>query len=581
MKDTAGQNGMQFTFTEEQITQADTAKLLEEDAALSEYTQKLEALREQGVNKISVLTQEIVSMRKNKLINAAEKAGRIASLQKQIAEAKTVAARHKDEEKELMRKAVQRVNALAGAFEKEVKINENAKAARYKQEYAEKVRSITEAAEKKKQEIAAAFAGKTAEEDIREGREELTAAQNALKSALFDAKNQYQTAVWKCKNAKHQVFVDRVQKNIHLRNSKTDFSENIVLGFKDYVYKFTPAQFFLANGLYIAIAIFFVVCIIVAPLSGSGNLLSLANILTILEQSSVRMFYALGVAGIILLAGTDLSVGRMVAMGAVVTGLLLHPGQNIVTFFGMGPWDFTALAMPVRVLLSVGISIILCVAFSIFAGFFSAWLKIHPFISTLATQLIIYGLLFFGTSGTPVGSIDAGIKDFFGGRWVLGVVNGELVTFPKLIIPALIAIVIAWFIWNKTVLGKNMYAVGGNAEAASVSGISVFKVTMSVFIMAGIFYGFGAFFEAFKANASAGTGQGYELDAIAACVVGGISFNGGIGKLEGAVIGVIIFTGLTYCLTFLGIDTNLQFVFKGFIIIAAVALDSVKYLKRK
>ena len=581
MKDTAGQNGMQFTFTEEQITQADTAKLLEEDAALSEYTQKLEALREQGVNKISVLTQEIVSVRKNKLINAAEKAGRIASLQKQIAEAKTVAARHKDEEKELMRKAVQRVNALAGAFEKEVKINENAKAARYKQEYAEKVRSITEAAEKKKQEIAAAFAGKTAEEDIREGREELTAAQNALKSALFDAKNQYQTAVWKCKNAKHQVFVDRVQKNIHLRNSKTDFSENVVLGFKDYVYKFTPAQFFLANGLYIAIAIFFVVCIIVAPLSGSGNLLSLANILTILEQSSVRMFYALGVAGIILLAGTDLSVGRMVAMGAVVTGLLLHPGQNIVTFFGMGPWDFTALAMPVRVLLSVGISIILCVAFSIFAGFFSAWLKIHPFISTLATQLIIYGLLFFGTSGTPVGSIDAGIKDFFGGRWVLGVVNGELVTFPKLIIPALIAIVIAWFIWNKTVLGKNMYAVGGNAEAASVSGISVFKVTMSVFIMAGIFYGFGAFFEAFKANASAGTGQGYELDAIAACVVGGISFNGGIGKLEGAVIGVIIFTGLTYCLTFLGIDTNLQFVFKGFIIIAAVALDSVKYLKRK
>ena len=580
MKDTP-ENLTQYTFTAEQIAQADTAKLLAEDAVLSEYTKRLDELRAEGVNKISVLTQKIVSVRKNKLINAAEKAGRIASLQKQIAEAKTVAARHKDEEKELMRKAVQRVNALAGAFEKEVKINENAKAARYKQEYAEKVRSITEAAEKKKQEIAAAFAGKTAEEDIREGREELTAAQNALKSALFDAKNQYQTAVWKCKNAKHQVFVDRVQKNIHLRNSKTDFSENVVLGFKDYVYKFTPAQFFLANGLYIAIAIFFVVCIIVAPLSGSGNLLTLANILTILEQSSVRMFYALGVAGIILLAGTDLSVGRMVAMGAVVTGLLLHPGQNIVTFFGMGPWDFTALAMPVRVLLSVGISIILCVAFSIFAGFFSAWLKIHPFISTLATQLIIYGLLFFGTSGTPVGSIDAGIKDFFGGRWVLGVVNGELVTFPKLIIPALIAIVIAWFIWNKTVLGKNMYAVGGNAEAASVSGISVFKVTMSVFIMAGIFYGFGAFFEAFKANASAGTGQGYELDAIAACVVGGISFNGGIGKLEGAVIGVIIFTGLTYCLTFLGIDTNLQFVFKGFIIIAAVALDSVKYLKRK
>ncbi|MDY4708247.1 MAG: galactoside ABC transporter permease, partial [Candidatus Treponema excrementipullorum] len=157
----------------------------------------------------------------------------------------------------------------------------------------------------------------------------------------------------------------------------------------------------------------------------------------------------------------------------------------------------------------------------------------------------------------------------------------ELVTFPKLIIPAVIAIIVAWFIWNKTTFGKNMYAVGGNAEAASVSGISVFKVTMGVFIMAGVFYGFGAFLETFKANASAGTGQGYELDAIAACVVGGISFNGGIGKIGGAVLGVIIFTGLTYCLTFLGIDTNLQFVFKGLIIIAAVALDSVKYLKKK
>jgi len=580
MKDTP-ENLTQYTFTAEQIAQADTAKLLAEDAVLSEYTKRLDELRAEGVNKISAVMQEIAAIRKNKLLSAEEKGAQIAALQKQIEDAKTVAAQHKNEDKALTHKAVQRVNALAAAYEREVKKSEDAKAERHKQEYAEKVQSITETAEKKKQDIAAAFAGKTSEEDRREMQQELTAAGNTLKSALFDAKNQYETAIGKCKTAKHQVYVDRVQKNIHLRNSKTSFSENFVLGFKDYAYKFTPAQFFLANGLYIAIAIFFVVCIIVAPLSGSGNLLSLANILTILEQSSVRMFYALGVAGLILLAGTDLSVGRMVAMGAVVTGLILHPGQNIVTFFGMGPWDFTAIAMPVRVLLSVSISIILCVLFSAFAGFFSAWLKIHPFISTLATQLIIYGLLFFGTSGTPVGSIDAGIKDFFGGRWELGVVGGELVTFPKLIIPAVIAIAVAWFIWNKTVLGKNMYAVGGNAEAASVSGISVFKVTMSVFIMAGIFYGFGAFFEAFKANASAGTGQGYELDAIAACVVGGISFNGGIGKLEGAVLGVIIFTGLTYCLTFLGIDTNLQFVFKGFIIIAAVALDSVKYLKKK
>ena len=335
------------------------------------------------------------------------------------------------------------------------------------------------------------------------------------------------------------------------------------------------------NGLYIAIAIFFVVCIIIAPAIGAGNLLTLPNIFTILEQSSTRMFYALGVAGLILLAGTDLSVGRMVAMGSVVTGLILHPGTNIVKFFNMGPWNFTALPMGVRLIFALLLSILLCTAFCAFAGVFTAKLKIHPFISTLASQLIIYGLLFFGTTGTPVGSIDSSVKDLIGGRWVLGIINGELVTFPKLIIPAIIAIIVAWFIWNKTTFGKNMYAVGGNSEAASVSGISVFWVTMGVFIMAGIFYGCGAFLEAFRANASAGTGQGYEMDAIAACVVGGISFNGGIGKIGGAAIGVVIFTSLTYCLTFLHIDTNLQFVFKGLIIIAAVALDSIKYLKRK
>ena len=269
------------------------------------------------------------------------------------------------------------------------------------------------------------------------------------------------------------------------------------------------------------------------------------------------------------------------ALGSVITGLILHPGKNIVTFFNMGPWNFTAMPMGARLIMALLLSIALCVLFSAFAGVFCAKLKIHPFISTLATQLIIYGLLFFGTSGTPVGSIDADVKDLLGGRWMLGVVNGELVTLPKLIIPAVFAIFIAWFIWNKTKFGKNMYAVGGNSEAASVSGISVFWTTLGVFIMAGVFYGCGGFLEAFKANASAGTGQGYELDAIAACVVGGISFNGGIGKISGAVVGVIIFTSLTYCLTFLGIDTNLQFVFKGFIIVAAVALDSVKYLKRK
>lgn len=554
---------------------------LEEDTKLKEYSDKLLELRRDGVNKITELKQEIAAAKRNKLLDAQARAALIHDDNEKIAAAKEIADRNKNEIASLSKEAVAYSNTISKKYIAETTEEQNKEIIGFASEYAKKCDELKKESAAKRAEIIRSFEGKNSKADVAAKKEDLRINKYELESALFDAKSKYNSEVNRAKAVKNQAYVDQVQKNRSLRNGTTRLSENMTLSWQNYLYQFKPSKFLLDNGLYIAILIFFIVCIIVAPITGNGQLLSLPNIFTILEQSSVRMFYALGVAGLILIAGTDLSVGRMVAMGAVVTGLILHPGKNIVTFFHMGPWDFTSLPLFGRLGLALAISIILCVLFSIFAGFFSAKLKIHPFISTLATQLIIYGLLFFGTSGTPVGSIDGGIKDMLGGRWTLGVIGGDLVTFPKLIIPAIIAIIVAWFIWNKTTFGKNMYAVGGNAEAASVSGISVFWVTMGIFIMAGIFYGCGAFLEAFKANASAGTGQGYELDAIAACVVGGISFNGGIGRIGGAVIGVIIFTGLTYCLTFLGIDTNLQFVFKGLILIAAVALDSIKYLKRK
>ena len=554
---------------------------LDDDKKLKEYGDKLVELRRDGVNKISELKQDIASLKRNKLIDPASRNARIAENVRQIAEARVVAARNKSEISILQKEAVAYANKIAETHIRDVHVAENKKIAALAEKYKNDIAAINADFAREREAIVKLYRGKTTCADRTAKKEALSINGYERKAALFDAHSKYGSDVDRAKAAKNQAYVDRVQKNRSLRNGAPRFSENLFLGWHNYVYQFKPSKFFLNNGLYLAILVFFIVCIIVAPISGNGQLLTLPNIFTILEQASVRMFYALGVAGLILIAGTDLSIGRMVALGSVITGLILHPGKNIVTFFHLGPWDFTPLPVAVRLALALIISIVLCVLFSCFAGVFTAKLRIHPFISTLATQLIIYGLLFFGTSGTPVGSIDARIKDMLGGRWELGFVNGEFVTFPKLIIPALIAIAVAWFIWNKTTFGKNMYAVGGNSEAASVSGISVFWVTMAIFVMAGVFYGFGAFFEAFKANASAGTGQGYELDAIAACVVGGISFNGGIGKIGGAVIGVIIFTGLTYCLTFLGIDTNLQFVFKGLILIAAVALDSIKYLKRK
>jgi len=542
-------------------------KSLNEDEVLQKYKTDLEDLRKDGVHKIVQKKQEIAAAKKNKILEKSERDTLIANCKAEIEEAKKIAEKNKEADKKLRKEAVAHANQISKAYVAQVNEEQKNLISACKETYKKRAASIKADAKERASKVAT--------------KEEKNIIKFEASSALFDAKSKFQTEIGRCKDAMNQAFVDHVQTNRNLRDGRTNVGENMALNFKNYCYSFKMSQFLLNNGLYIAILIFFIVCIIVAPITGNGRLFSLPNILTILEQSSTRMFYALGVAGLILIAGTDLSVCRMVALGAVTTGLILHPTRNIVTFFGMGPWDFTGLPMGLRLAMALILSIVLCVAFSSFSGFWSAKFKIHPFISTLSSQLIIYGLLFFGTSGTPVGSIDPKIKDLIGGRWILGVANGQLITFPKLIIPAIFAIIVAWFIWNKTTFGKNMYAVGGNAEAAAVSGINVVGVTMGIFIMAGVFYGCGAFLEAFRANASAGTGQGFELDAIAACVVGGISFNGGIGKIRGAVLGVIIFTGLTYCLTFLGIDTNLQFVFKGLILIAAVALDSVKYLKRK
>ena len=275
----------------------------------------------------------------------------------------------------------------------------------------------------------------------------------------------------------------------------------------------------------------------------------------------------------ILLTGTDLSVGRMVGMGMVTATIIMHNGINTGGVFGH-IFDFSNMGTIPKALLALGACIILTTVFAMIAGFFMARFKMHPFISTMANMLIIFGLVTYATKGVSFGAIDPAIPNIFipkAGR------------FPMIILWAIIAVVVVWFIWNKTTFGKNLYAVGGNPEASTVSGISVFKVTMGAFIMAGILYGFGSWLECLRmvGSGSAAYGQGWDMDAIAACVVGGVSFTGGIGKISGVVTGVLIFTSLTYSLTILGIDTNLQFIFEGIIILAAVTLDCLKYVQKK
>ena len=156
------------------------------------------------------------------------------------------------------------------------------------------------------------------------------------------------------------------------------------------------------------------------------------------------------------------------------TAVILHSGNNVITFFGGASWNFDSWPVGIRIIFALFLSIFFCTLFSALAGFFTARFKMHPFITTLSTQLIVYGLMMYATTGVNSGALDSSIKSGIAGNW------GD---FSKLTLYALIAIVVVWFIWNKTKFGKNMYAVGGNAEAASVSGISVFWVTLGVFIM--------------------------------------------------------------------------------------------------
>ena len=284
-------------------------------------------------------------------------------------------------------------------------------------------------------------------------------------------------------------------------------------------------------------------------------------------------YHLIGVAGLILLAGTDLSIGRMVGMGMTAATIVMHQGPNTGGVFGH-VFDFSGIPVPVRVILALVVCIVLCTVFTTIAGFFTAKFKMHPFISTMATMLVIFGLVTYSTKGVSFGAIDPAIRNM-----IIPQING----FPTIILWAVAAVAVVWFIWNKTTFGKNLFAVGGNPEAASVSGISVFWVTVGAFVLAGVLYGFGSWLECIRmtGSGSAAYGQGWEMDAIAACVVGGVSFTGGIGKISGVVVGVCIFTALTYSLTVLGIDTNLQFVFSGIIILVAVMLDCLKYVQKK
>ena len=273
------------------------------------------------------------------------------------------------------------------------------------------------------------------------------------------------------------------------------------------------------------------------------------SLINLLSLTAAYLPVALGIAGCIVLTGTDLSAGRAVGITACVSASLLQASGAANK---MWP-NIGTLPIPVVIIIAVGLGALI----GAFNGFFVAKFSLHPFIVTLATQLITYGLIliFFmlnGNNGQPVSGLSQEYKNVVSAplfQFTTG--SGAKISIPWYVLYAALFVILMWFIWNKTAFGKNMFAVGSNADAAKVSGVNVFWTTVMVHTLAGAMYGVTGFIEGARISSiTQGAGLNYECDAIAACVIGGVSFVGGTGKVSGIVLGVLILRIIFAALTF-------------------------------
>ena len=268
--------------------------------------------------------------------------------------------------------------------------------------------------------------------------------------------------------------------------------------------------------------------------------LQVASIVNIIQLTASRLPIALGIAGAIILTGTDLSAGRIVGLSGFVAAILLQK-TGIAN-------KFLASIGPQSIVLVIFVVLVLGAIIGIVNGFCVAKFKLHPFIVTLSTQLLTYGAYLTLSNAVQISNLDASYTTGFVMKSMFKLGNTPVMSYVGY---AVIVTIIMWFIWNKTTFGKNMFAVGSNEEAARVSGVNVTLTIIGVFALAGATYGYTGFVEAARLGASTGTvGLNYELDAIAACVIGGVSFVGGIDKISGVIMGVIlmqlIISGMTF-----------------------------------
>ena len=259
--------------------------------------------------------------------------------------------------------------------------------------------------------------------------------------------------------------------------------------------------------------------------------------------------------------GMSLAVIFVEVLATAVTWPIYH-------FLLAGKVDFTYMETVVFILV-----IAICAIVGLCNGLVVSYLKVQPFIATLGMQQVVYGICLVYNGGTPIGSLN---KNF------TSLASNTIIGIPVLIWIALVVAVCFWFLYNKTRHGKYMYAIGGNEAAAEVAGVNVYATKIRIYILASCMFGLaGCLLAAKSGGASVNTAMGYELDAIAASTIGGVSTTGGVGTVPGILVGVLVFELMKVALQFMNVNSSYTYIVQGLVIIVAVAIDIRKYLAKK
>ena len=284
---------------------------------------------------------------------------------------------------------------------------------------------------------------------------------------------------------------------------------------------------------------------------GEERFLTGQNLSIVAQQAAINTVLGAGMTFVILTGGIDLSVGSVLAASAMAALI-----ASLIPDWGM-------LGIPAALLTGL--------LFGLINGSLIAFGRLPPFIVTLGSLTAVRGLARLMGSDSTIFNPD--LPFAFIGNAVIPVAPGFGI--PVLAIIAIVVILVSWFVLRRTVLGIWIYAVGGNQAAARLSGIKVWRILLFVYAVSGLLAGLGGVMSAARLFAANGLqlGQSYELDAIAAVILGGTSFVGGIGSIWGTLIGALIIAVLSNGLTLVGVSDIWQFIIKGLVIIGAVALD--------